>query len=49
MEKEEEAYDFLAPVDFKALGLDDYPHIIKNPIDLGTIGKKLKQGQYPTM
>ena len=42
LEKEEEAYDFLAPVDYKALGLDDYPSIIKNPIDLMTIGKRLK-------
>jgi hypothetical protein len=46
LEKEEEAYDFLTPVDYKALGLEDYPLIIKNPMDLGTVGKKLKAGVY---
>ena len=28
---------FLDPVDWKALGLTDYPQIIKTPMDLGTI------------
>jgi hypothetical protein len=46
MERMEEAYDFLAPVDYKALGLNDYPLIIKNPMDLGTVAKKLKSGVY---
>jgi hypothetical protein len=29
--------DFLQPVDWVSLGLDDYPILIKNPMDLGTI------------
>lgn len=49
LEKEEEAYEFMTPVDYKALGLDDYPLIIKNPMDLGTIGRKLKMSQYDTI
>lgn len=28
---------FLQPVDWKALGLEDYPIVIKQPMDLGTI------------
>lgn len=28
---------FLEPVDWKALGLTDYPIVIKQPMDLGTI------------
>jgi len=31
-------------VDWKALGLVDYPDIIKRPMDLGTIKKKLENG-----
>ena len=34
------------PVDPVALGLPDYFDIVKNPIDLGTIKKKLDQGVY---
>ena len=32
-----EAAPFLEPVDWEAYGLHDYPEIIKNPMDLGTI------------
>lgn len=31
-----------------ALQLLDYPTIIKNPMDLGTVKKKLKSGKYKT-
>jgi hypothetical protein len=47
IEKDSHAYDFLVPVDFVGnykfymfnigLGLDDYPAIIKNPMDVSTI------------
>lgn len=37
---------FLEPVDYKELGLDDYPEVVKKPMDLGTISKKLDGGQY---
>ena len=42
LEQQEEAYEFRQPVDFKRLGLDDYPLIIKHPMDLSTLKKKLK-------
>ncbi|ETO16459.1 hypothetical protein RFI_20881 [Reticulomyxa filosa] len=37
---------FENPVDWKALNLPDYPQIIKHPMDLATIGKKLSGGEY---
>ena len=48
LEKKPDAVAFLAPVDFKALGLVDYPLIIKHPMDLSTVKKKLKNGRYPS-
>lgn len=39
---------FLTPVDWKAWGLTDYLQIVKTPMDLGTIGTKLKKGGYAT-
>ena len=38
--------EFLQPVDFKGLGLDDYPLIVKVPMDLSTVKKKVKAGKY---
>eukprot|EP01017_Pseudomicrothorax_dubius_P013077 TRINITY_DN1563_c0_g1_i2.p1 TRINITY_DN1563_c0_g1~~TRINITY_DN1563_c0_g1_i2.p1 ORF type:complete len:234 (-),score=46.53 TRINITY_DN1563_c0_g1_i2:112-813(-) len=38
--------EFRIPVDYKGLGLVDYPMIIKNPMDLGTIRKNLKANKY---
>ena len=35
------AYDFLEPVDYVALNILDYPKIITQPMDLGTVKKKL--------
>ena len=35
------AYDFLEPVDYVALNILDYPKIITNPMDLGTVKKNL--------
>lgn len=40
---------FREPVDWKTLGLLDYPDIIKKPADLGTIKSKLEQGSYSTI
>ncbi len=33
---------FLAPVDYLALKLLDYPRIVKQPMDFGTIRKKVR-------
>ncbi|KNB44841.1 hypothetical protein JH06_1429 [Blastocystis sp. subtype 4] len=37
---------FLEPVPWKEWGLDDYPRIIKQPMDLGTVNKKMTAGEY---
>jgi hypothetical protein len=36
----------LEPVDWKGLGLPDYPAIVKNPMDLSTVKSKLLKGDY---
>lgn len=46
LEQQDEASEFLSPVDYKALGLDDYPLIIKTPMDLSLVKKNLKAGLY---
>ena len=49
LERLPEAVNFLKPVDFKSLGLLDYLQIIKTPMDLSTIRKKIKQEKYSTI
>mmetsp|Transcript_25033 Transcript_25033/g.43938 ORF Transcript_25033/g.43938 Transcript_25033/m.43938 type:complete len:129 (+) Transcript_25033:1-387(+) len=49
LEQQPEAYEFLHPVDFKGLGLHDYPLIIKTPMDLSTVKKNIKAGTYATL
>ncbi|WVZ95248.1 hypothetical protein U9M48_041039 [Paspalum notatum var. saurae] len=39
---------FLAPVDVVKLNIPDYFDIVKQPMDLGTIQKKMKAGAYST-
>ncbi|KAI8388339.1 Bromodomain-containing protein [Radiomyces spectabilis] len=41
-------YPFLAPVDIVALNIPDYPSIVKHPMDLSTIERKLNEGDYTT-
>jgi hypothetical protein len=41
-----EAGPFLEPVDWRGLELFDYPDIVKNPMDLGTVKRKLERQQY---
>ncbi|EEY63766.1 uncharacterized protein PITG_02252 [Phytophthora infestans T30-4] len=40
------AAPFMAPVDPVALGIPDYFHVIKEPMDLGTIRNNLESGFY---
>ena len=40
------AFPFYEPVDHVSLKLNDYTKIIKVPMDLGTIRKKLDSDQY---
>ena len=49
LRKHKDAHFFLEPVDWKALGIKDYPAIIKRPMDLGTIMKRLEAGQYSSV
>ncbi|GJJ09420.1 hypothetical protein Clacol_003642 [Clathrus columnatus] len=37
---------FLDPVDWRSLNIPSYPKIIKKPMDLGTMRKKLERGEY---
>jgi len=41
-----ETIAFLAPVDFRGLQLYDYPQVIKQPMDLGTLVKNVDTGKY---
>ena len=46
IERDNQAYEFLAPVDYVALNILDYPKIITHPMDLGTVKKNLLNGEY---
>jgi len=37
---------FSKPVDWKKMGLHDYPKLIKQPMDLGTASEKVAKGSY---
>ncbi|KAI8643214.1 Bromodomain-containing protein [Parasitella parasitica] len=49
LRKHKRAIAFLEPVDPIVFKIPDYFDIIKSPMDLGTIDKKLKAEQYPTL
>ncbi|KAH8050523.1 histone acetyltransferase [Aureococcus anophagefferens] len=40
------SYPFMAPVDAEALGLADYHDVVKAPMDLGTVERRLGGGSY---
>ncbi|KAL7488646.1 hypothetical protein ACHAW6_014243 [Cyclotella cf. meneghiniana] len=44
-----EAEPFREPVDWKSLGLFDYPQVVKKPMDLGLVKKNLNEGKYKTI
>lgn len=44
-----DAEPFREPVDWKSLGLFDYPQVIKKPMDLGLVKKNLNDGKYKTV
>lgn len=46
LEVQEEAYEFMRPVDFQGLDLLDYPLIVTKPMDLCTVRKKIKSQKY---
>lgn len=49
LESKSESLDFLHPVDYQLLGLLDYPIIVKRPMDLSTVKKKVRQGKYSAL
>lgn len=46
MHQDPESIPFRSPVDPITLGIPDYLDIVKKPMDLGTIEKKLRKGEY---
>ena len=48
LENDNQAIDFLEPVDYMGLNLLDYPTIIKHPMDLSTAKSKLLKNEYLT-
>lgn len=46
VQKHQYAGPFLKPVDYVALNIPDYPLIVKEPMDLSKVEKKLRSGAY---
>lgn len=46
LEEFDESIIFAEPVDYKALGLLDYPMVVKRPMDLLTCRNRLASGKY---
>jgi hypothetical protein len=46
IEEDLRSYEFRDPVPWKDLGLNDYPEIIKKPMDLTSCRKKLVKSKY---
>mmetsp|Transcript_3907 Transcript_3907/g.6121 ORF Transcript_3907/g.6121 Transcript_3907/m.6121 type:complete len:219 (+) Transcript_3907:41-697(+) len=44
-----DADPFREPVDWEAIGLLDYPDIVKQPMDLGTLKRKLQKNMYKSI
>eukprot|EP00571_Detonula_confervacea_P015674 CAMPEP_0172310226 /NCGR_PEP_ID=MMETSP1058-20130122/11361_1 /TAXON_ID=83371 /ORGANISM="Detonula confervacea, Strain CCMP 353" /LENGTH=200 /DNA_ID=CAMNT_0013022997 /DNA_START=148 /DNA_END=747 /DNA_ORIENTATION=- len=44
-----DAEPFREPVDWNSLGLFDYPQVIKKPMDLGLVKKKVNEGKYKSI
>lgn len=42
------AWPFYQPVDADLLGLEDYHLVVKKPMDLGTVKRKIESGEYRT-
>mmetsp|Transcript_29164 Transcript_29164/g.36191 ORF Transcript_29164/g.36191 Transcript_29164/m.36191 type:complete len:86 (+) Transcript_29164:1504-1761(+) len=46
LQRDQKTYIFANPVDYLALGILDYPNVVKNPMDFATIKGKLKDQKY---
>lgn len=49
LEQDQKSFIFLEPVDVEGLGLTDYLEIVKNPMDISTIKKKIKLNHYNSL
>jgi bromodomain-containing factor 1 len=49
LKKHRDAAPFLHPVDYIKLNVPDYPKVIKYPMDLTTVDKKLNTGEYDSV
>lgn len=49
LKKHRDAGPFLHPVDYVKLNVPDYPKIIKHPMDLSTVDRRLNTGQYDSV
>jgi len=47
--KRSQGVHFSRPVEWKKMGLLDYPKLIKDPMDLGTVGDKIGRNAYPRL
>jgi len=47
--KRSQGVHFSKAVDWKKMGLHDYPKLIKQPMDLGTVAEKLTRNAYPKL
>jgi len=47
--KRSQGVHFSKPVDWKKMGLVDYPKLIKQPMDLGTVAEKVTRQAYPRL
>ena len=47
--QEPDSLEFRHAVDWKGLGLEDYPIVIKKPMDLTLIKNKLKKAKYANL
>lgn len=46
LKKHRDAAPFLHPVDYLKLNVPEYPKVIKHPMDLTSVDRKLNGGQY---
>ena len=49
IEQEEDAVNFLTPVQWREMELMNYPDIIKEPMDLGTVRSTLNKMKYSSI
>ena len=49
LQEQPESSDFLAPVDYKNLGMPWYPTIVKHPMDLSTVEHKITKHKYNSL